>query len=123
VTGVADVPAVLLAGEGDRSTVPSLASWLTTAVEIALRGPSTKTSGRLCRWIAARVCGGSTLRPAQSTGAPAFAAQPAAGIAYSGRSEGATTTLDEGVPAAAICRRSTPAASADGSASSMSLVL
>ncbi len=58
-----------------------------------------------------------------STGSLALAAQPAAGIAYSGLSAEAITIAVEGVPAAAVATRSTAAASAAGFAAAMSVVL
>ena len=63
-------------------------------------------SGFLCASIAAFVSGGIASRPVHSTGSPDLAAQPAAGIANSGRSAEATTTERDGFLAAAACRRS-----------------
>ena len=78
-----------------------------------------------CLWvlIAASVSGGTPAALTHSSGWPDLAAQPAAGIAYSGRSEEATTTTPAGSPAAAACSRSTAAASAAGLAAVTSVVL
>src|SRR3954467_7065523 len=73
-------------------------------------------SGRPCAAIAVRVAVGSVDCVAHSTGSPDFAAQPAAGIAYSGWSAGATTTALAGLPAALATSLSISAASAAYSA-------
>ena len=80
-------------------------------------------SACLCVLIAASVSGGTPFGPTHSSGWPDLAAQPAAGIAYSGRSEEATTTAGAAAPAAAVCTRSTAAASAAGFAAVTSVVL
>src|SRR3954463_3287970 len=76
------------------------------------------------RWaeIAALVEAGRRSLPAHSTGSPAFAAHAAAGIAYSGALEGATTTEPLGRPAAAGWSLSIACAGAAGSAPSTSVV-
>ena len=66
------------------------------------------------RWavMAALVAAGRLSLSAHSTGSPAFAAHAAAGIAYSGALEGATTTELLGWPAAAVWSLSIACASA-----------
>ena len=77
------------------------------------------------RWavMAALVAAGSLSLSAHSTGSPSLAAQPAAGIAYSGALDGATTTARLGSPAAAVWSLSIAWASSAGSAPSRSVVL
>ena len=79
--------------------------------------------GRWCEVIAALVAAGSLSLSLHSTGSPAFAAQAAAGMAYSGALDGAITTARLGAPAAAVWRRSIAWASAAGSEPSRSVVL
>src|SRR3954447_22501005 len=71
--------------------------------------------------IAAVVWGGIESRPVHSTGSPDLAAQPAAGIAKSGRSALATTTALDFALAAADCRRSIARAVAAGGPAGMSV--
>ena len=79
---------------------------------------------RALRWVlsAASVSGGIAFWATHRIGSPALAAQPASGIAYSGRSYEATSTTSDGAPAAADCRRSTAAATAAGEPAGMSVV-
>ena len=77
----------------------------------------------MCVLIAAAVSGGMPLALTHSTGLPDLAAQPAAGIAYSGRSAEAIRIAVEGAPAAEVRTRSIAAASAAGFAAAMSVVL
>ena len=79
--------------------------------------------GRWWEVIAALVAAGSLSLSLHSTGSPAFAAQAAAGIAYSGALDGAMTTARLGAPAAAVWRRSIAWASSAASAPSRSVVL
>ena len=102
--------------------MPSFFSSPSTFSEIASGGPSTTIRGFLWAAIAARVSAGSSSRPVHSTGWPDLAAQPAAGIAKSGRSEEATTTASDGPLAAADCRRSIARAVAAGSPAFTSVV-
>ena len=70
-----------------------------------------------CSWrrSACRVAGGTALRDVNSTASPDFAAQAAAGIANSGWSADAITTLRDGLPATSVRNASIAAASLAGS--------
>ena len=57
-----------------RVTVPSLRSWLSTDLETADSGPSTKMLGWLWRLRAATVSGGSVFARVKRTGTPDLAA-------------------------------------------------
>ena len=75
-----------------------------------------------CALIALRVSAGSESLSVHSTGSPDRAAQPAAGIANSGLSAGATTTDPDGSPATCDCSLSIAWASDDELAPGISLM-
>src|SRR5689334_12075632 len=78
--------------------------------------------GRRWATIAALVAAGSASLSLHSTGSPAFAAHAAAGMAYSGALDGATTTAVLGSPAAAVWSLSIAWASEAASAPVTSVV-
>src|SRR4051794_8082973 len=115
----------LLTGSGPeiRVTVPSLRRAVKALSPTAAFGPRTKSRGRACVFRAAWVAAGTSSWATKSTGSPDFAAQAAAGMPYLGWSAATTTTASLGLPLAAARKRSTAAASENGSAPAMRSVL
>ena len=98
-----------------RLTVPSFSSAVSTVSGTASGRPEHVDLRASCASSSPpRSRAGRRSAPTHSSGSPDFAAQPAAGIAYSGRSEEATRTAVAGWPAAGARSRSTAAASAAG---------